>query len=155
MSYPVPRRSMRKCRHHKSSAEARGQEVPGERLERLWPGHWASVPISPSTTGLSSRPAMVPCFGSFPKQHPRTHVVPPPPQTPAEVGSQCPCPQPGRACPPPQSSPPPISNRDPQLIGNPWWAHRAGLHKHTHTPRQENKNSQGQKPSRLKMCQRT
>ena len=72
-----------------------------------WPCRWASAPIGPSVTGLSSLPAMVPCFGSFPKQHPRTHVGPPPPPTPAEVRSQGPCPTPGRACPPPQSFPSP------------------------------------------------
>lgn len=120
-----------------------------------WPCRWASAPICPSVTGLSSPPAMVPCFGSFPKQHPRTHVVPPPPPTPAEVGSRVPAPHQGEPALPLKVSPPPTSNPDPQLIGNPWWAHRARLHKHTHTPRQEDKNSQAQKPTRLRMCQRT
>ena len=159
MSYPVPRRSMRKRRHHKSSAGARGQ-YRESRVRVLstqhWPGHRASVPISRSMKGLSSRPAMEPCFGSFPKQHPRTHVVPPRPQTQQRSGHRVPALNQGKPALPLKVSPPLISNRDPQLIGNPWRAHRAGLytHTHTHTPRQEDKNSQAQKPARLKMCQR-
>ena len=98
-----------------------------------WPGHRASVPISRSMKGLSSRPAMEPCFGSFPKQHPRTHVVPPPPQTQQRSGHRVPALNQGKPALPLKVSPPLISNRDPQLIGNPWRAHRAGLYTHTHT----------------------
>lgn len=52
-----------------------------------WPRHGALVPINPRMMGLSSQSAMVPCFGSFPKQHPGAHTPPALPQAQAEFRS--------------------------------------------------------------------